>query len=234
MLIDLLFPKHCPVCMDVLPPGKKLICAPCVKKMPRVREPYCLKCGRPMEAGDEWKEYCRNCEKRFPSFEKGLVYGVYHTEVMSRLMAQVKYHEDPQLLDYPCLDFAESTKEQVQAFSAECLIPVPVHKSRLKERGYNQAEEIARRLSAVWEIPTDSRYLVRKEKTAPQKTLTDYERLLNLQKVFDINGPRGKYRRVILVDDILTTGATAEACTWTLKKAGVEEVYFAALSAVKG
>ena len=226
MLIDLLFPKRCPVCLDVLPPGKKLICAPCVKKMPRVQEPYCLKCGRPMEAADEWKEYCRNCEKRFPSFEKGLVYGVYHTEIMSRLMAQVKYHEDPQLLDYPCLDFAESTRKLVQSFGAECLIPVPVHKSRLKERGYNQAELLAKVMSKVTGIPVRADLLMRVEDTKAQKALSREDRSLNLRAAFQAGeGPMP--RRLVLVDDIYTTGATADACTEALLRAGAERVYVA-------
>ncbi len=228
-LLDILYPKHCPVCLDILPPGKKLICDPCRKKIAYVKEPYCLKCGRPMT--QEWEEYCQNCKKRFPSFERGLVWAQYSSKAIRTMLSQVKYHEDPQLLDFPCLDFAERCKDMVAGFHAECLIPVPVHKSRLKERGYNQAEEIADRLGKVLHLPVDPSYLIREKKTAAQKTLNDYERILNLQKVFRVDGPRAKYETVILVDDILTTGATAEACTWVLKSAGVKKVYFMALAA---
>ena len=108
---------------------------------------------------------------------------------------------------------------------------MPVHKSRLKERGYNQAEEIADRLGQALNLPVDASFLVREKKTAAQKTLNDYERLLNLQKVFKAVGSYAKYENVILVDDILTTGATAEACTWVLKSAGIKKVYFLALAA---
>ena len=232
MVLDLVFPKRCPVCLDALPPGDKLICEPCIRKIRYVKQPRCYRCGRPMKDGTE--EYCGNCRNRPPSFDKGLVWAEYGSKYIRRMLAEVKYHEDPQLLDFPCLDFAEKVRREAEVFRAECLIPVPVHKSRLKERGYNQAEEIAVRLGRALDIPVDASYLLRTKKTAAQKTLHDRERIANLQEVFSCMGPYKKYRRVILVDDILTTGATAEACTRVLKTAGVEAVLFLALASGQG
>ena len=118
------------------------------------------------------------------------------------------------------------------------LIAVHVHHglmSRRRKRGFNQAEEIADRLSAVWEIPVEKHLLFRKKKTAPQKELGESGRLENLVSAFEADaGCAKQYRSVILVDDILTTGATMEACARALKHAGIEHVYMAALSAGAG
>jgi len=227
-MLDLLFPKHCPVCLTALPPGKTLICEACVKKLRLVREPVCYRCGKPLSDGS--REFCGNCEKRPPNFVKGIAWAEYSSRYIRRMLSEVKYHENPQLLDYPCLDFGRRKRELVQSWGAGALIPVPVHGKRYRERGYNQAEEIARRLSEEWDIPVVNDWLFRTENTVAQKKLTDRERLLNLMKAFETRGPRERYEKVILVDDIYTTGSTAMACAGTLLNAGAREVYVAVLA----
>ena len=225
--IDFFYPKRCPVCLDVLPPGRRLICAPCERKVRRVSGPVCYKCGRPL--AEEQEEYCRSCSRRKPSFVKSMAYAEYTSYALRRMISEVKYHGDCQLLDYPCMDFAERTAEEVRKWKAEVLIPVPVHRERLRMRGYNQAEEIANRLSEVWKIPVDAGYLSRVKRTAAQKELTDTERMTNLYDAFSLTGDPGKYRTVILIDDIYTTGSTLESCTRVLLRAGVRQVYGAVL-----
>ena len=97
------------------------------------------------------------------------------------------------------------------------------------ERIGDQAEEIADRLSAVWGIPVDASYLVRSANTEAQKNLRNTDRLLNLNRALSVNGPAGRYRSVIVIDDIYTTGSTASACAKALKAAGVRKVYNAVL-----
>ena len=226
-LIDFLYPKRCPVCLDVLPPGRRLICPPCERKIRRVSGPVCYKCGRPLS--DEREEYCRSCTRRKPSFVRSISYAEYTSPAMRRMIAEVKYHGDCQLLDYPCRDFAKRMAQEVQSWNAEALIPVPVHKERLLLRGYNQAEEIANRLAMIWKIPVDAGYLSRIKRTAAQKELTDTERMTNLYDAFQMTGEPDKYGCVILVDDIYTTGSTLESCTRVLLRGGVKRVYGAVL-----
>lgn len=226
--IDLFYPKHCPICLDALPPGKALICAPCEKKIRRVTGPTCVKCGKPL--ADDTYEYCVNCEKRPPAFRKGIAWAEYTSKYIRRMLSEVKYHENPQLLDYPCQDFAKRILGEVNEWHAEALIPVPVHESRRRIRGYNQAEEIAVRLGAVLGIPTDPNVLFRREKTRAQKELNDTERRNNLAVAFGVRDDAPLYRTVILVDDIYTTGSTADACARTLLKAGIEEVFLLTLA----
>lgn len=227
ILTDLVYPKRCPVCLDPLPPGQRLICSPCEGKIRRVSGPVCYLCGRPVS--EENEEYCRSCRRRKPSFVKCVAYAEYGSPAMRRMIAEVKYHGDCQLLDYPCRDFADRIRAEVRQWNAEALIPVPVHRERLLLRGYNQAEEIAKRLSKVLEIPVDGTYLLRVKKTAAQKELTDTERMTNLYDAFQLSGSPGRYRCVILVDDIYTTGSTLESCTRVLMRGGVRKVYGAVL-----
>lgn len=226
--IDILYPKHCPICLDALPPGKTLICEPCRKKIRYVGGAVCMKCGKPLS--NELFEYCGNCEKRMPSFVRGIAWAEYASGAIRRMLSEVKYKDNPQLLDFPCLDFGERIQKDVREWHAEALIPVPVHLSRLKERGYNQAEEIANRLSKPLGLPVETSLLIRREKTRAQKELTETERRNNLAAAFFVPPSHRTYHTVVLVDDIYTTGNTAEACTRALLSAGISEVYLLVLA----
>ena len=226
-LLDLIYPRRCPVCLAALPPGKTLICPPCRERIRYVVPPVCYKCGKPLS--DETQELCRNCKKRLPSFREGISWAEYTSDYTRRMMNEVKYHGDLQLLNFPCADLLERQGERMRGWKAEAVIPVPLHRKRLLARGYNQAEEIARRLSAGLGIPVDASLLLRKAETKAQKALTSEGRAMNLMGAFRTSGPC-PYKRVILVDDIYTTGATAEACTRALLKAGAEEVFFISLA----
>jgi ComF family protein len=105
------------------------------------------------------------------------------------------------------------------------MVPVPVHASRRRRRGFNQAEELARRLSEKLGIPVDSHILIRTKKTVPQKNLNPAERLRNLEQAFSVASLPPRDKTILLIDDIYTTGATAEACAKILKEAGAEKVY---------
>lgn len=227
-MIDLIYPKHCPVCLNALPPGKTLICAPCRKKLRLVREPVCFKCGQPLLSAE--REYCTPCEKNLPAFESNTAWAEYGSFYIRRMLSEVKYHGNRQLLDYPCLDFGLKMKARVESWQAEALIPVPVHESRKEERGYNQAEEIAQRLGKIFGIPVDASCLQRSAETHQQKNLGRRERAVNLMSAFSWQGTPKKYRTVILIDDIYTTGATLNACTAVLQSAGIDKIYALCLS----
>ena len=98
----------------------------------------------------------------------------------------------------------------------------------MKKRGYNQAELIANELSQMTHIPVDSDILKRVVNTTPQKELNDKERAKNLKNAFQVNEYIVQYKKIVLVDDIYTTGATLDACAKALKEAGAEKIYFVA------
>ena len=228
ILSELLYPKRCPVCLDPLFPGETLICPECKEKLRLVRQPVCYLCGKPLSDGS--REYCHNCEKRKPSFEKGLSWAEYTSFYVRRMMGEAKYRGNCQILDYPCLDLVNRHKNEILSWHANALVPVPVHEEKRLVRGYNQAAEIAYRLSSHLSIPVDEGALVRTENTKAQKDLSEQLRFENLLRAFQVPDHSVIHDTVILVDDIYTTGSTAECCTRALLSSGVRKVYVLTLS----
>ena len=230
-LDELLFPGRCPVCLDIPVPKGALICNACRDKLRLIEDPRCLKCGRAVRK--DTAEYCPDCARLKRSFVTGIAGFNYGSVPVRKLISRVKYHNERQLLDYPCALMAGHYAQTVEAWGLSCLIPVPLHASRRRARGFNQAEEIARRLGAVWDIPVEKKLLVRQKKTLPQKELDEAARLKNLTDAFALKpDPRGVPLCAAVVDDIYTTGTTMEACTRALMQAGVERVYSIVLAAV--
>lgn len=144
-------------------------------------------------------------------------------------MVAIKYKNKREYLDFYAAAMDRRFRKLVKSWQADVLIPIPVHPSRKRSRGYNQAEELAVRLSKYWDIPVDCDLLVRSKKTAPQRKLNPEERLKNLQEAFALSETYGASQLpecVILIDDIYTTGSTIEACARRLKAAGVKKIHF--------
>lgn len=230
-VLGILYPRRCPVCGEIVMPKGELVCPDCVGKIRYVTEPKCKKCGKTIV--QETKEYCRDCEENKRSFVQGIVLVNYTQEVRSALGA-VKYGNLRQNLDFFCQELVTRYDRQIGNWQAEALIPVPLHPAKKRQRGFNQAEEIAGRLSKGLGIPVDTKLLCRRKRTTPQKDLNGRQRLANLIGAFGVSRAETGYKRVILVDDIYTTGSTAEACTRALLKAGVEEVYVICIAAGMG
>ena len=113
-------------------------------------------------------------------------------------------------------------------------MPVPLHPSRKRKRGYNQAQILAEEIGKILEIPVDSKSLIRTRKTSPQKKLGHKERKKNLKHAFAVKHTFQAAKRVLLVDDIYTTGNTIDAVSNVLKQKGVENVYFLTISIGQG
>lgn len=151
-------------------------------------------------------------------------------------MASIKYKDRREYLDFYAQAMNIRFAKRVQVWGVEALVPVPIHSSRRRERGFNQAEELAERLSDYWGFPVDTKLLVRKKKTLPQRDLGPSQRLKNLQEAFALHPSVSDKipKSVIIIDDIYTTGSTVEACSRILKKAGVKRIYFLAICIGKG
>lgn len=225
ILLDALFPRRCPVCEDIVMPKGELICPSCLGRFSFVKSPVCLKCGK--EVFSPSMEYCFDCSRHPHSFEYGFAM-INYNEISSHAMAAVKYRNRREYLDFFAAEAAERFGDRLRGIGADCLIPVPVHPSRLRKRGFNQAEVLAEKLSNRLEIPVCNNLLCRNKKTEAQKELNPQERLKNLEQAFAAKQDIGLDvpERVILIDDIYTTGSTLEACSRALKQAGVKKVYF--------
>ena len=214
--LDALYPRRCPVCGEIVTPKGRLICPSCLLRLSPVKSPVCQKCGK--EVWSEEIEYCPDCVKHRRSFARGMALFNY-TEEAARSMAAVKYKNKREYLDFYAEAAAEKLRqyENREEWQFDGLVPVPVHPARKRKRGFNQAEVLAKRMGL--------------------KELNPDERLRNLQQAFqaDAEAIRASgVQNVLLVDDIYTTGSTAEACTRALLSAGIEKVCFFAVCIGQG
>ena len=184
-----------------------------------------MRCGKSIAS--EQEEYCADCRKRSFHYERGFAVFVYD-DVMQRAVADFKYCNRKELAGFFAEEMAEVFWKRLNNLGAEGLVPVPVHAARKRYRGYNQAEVLCRELSKRTGVPVLD-ILTRNRNTAPQKELDASDRLRNLESAVSLKTDAmrdGKLAKtVLLVDDIYTTGSTAEACSRILLRAGVNKVY---------
>lgn len=229
--LNVLFPRRCPVCGEITSPAGSLICPSCFLKLSFVKTPVCKKCGK--EIVDETMEYCGDCMGHRHAFESGVAL-LNYDETARTVMAQIKYKNKREYLDFFGAAMAKRYERTVERMAVEAIVPVPVHPSRRRARGFNQAEVLAEVLGKKLGIPVKPEMLIREKRTRPQKELTAAERLKNLSGAFSAREGIHGIRRVLLVDDIYTTGSTIEACARVLRNAGVEKVYFAVICMTGG
>ena len=197
----------------------------------RLEEPFCSRCAEPYARHAPGEFLCSNCAGR--RWSLGRVRAAYRAvgtvrEVILRFKYQREYFLRPWLGRWMRDGFRRYYAEE----RWDALIPVPIHPDRRKERGFNQSSEIAGWLGAKVGVKVEEG-LVRVKATPPQARLRRAERLRNLRGALALApgfDPRG--RRLLLCDDVFTTGATADACARVLKQAGAEEV--AALTVARG
>lgn len=235
-ILDIIYPVRCPICSDIVLPKGERICPSCRKKLPYVTQPRCMKCSKPVEFDE--LEYCRDCERKRYHYDRGYAVWVYNND-MRHSIAEFKYNSKKEYARFYIDEIIKHYGKSIALLTPDVIVPVPLHRSKYRERGYNQADILARGIGKELDIPVLSRLLVRSRKTLPQKKLNDKERLHNLSEAFDINRSRRnqcgiKITRVLLVDDIYTTGSTIEACTNVLKANGIDQVYFLVLCIGKG
>lgn len=224
--MNLVYPRRCAVCDDIVVPKEAMVCISCYQEIQWIEEPRCKKCGKPVE---EEIEFCFDCERKKFHYIKGFPLCIYDKN-MHRSIATFKYKGRKEYGVFYAQSISKKYGKDFEKLQIDALIPVPIHKSRKNERGYNQAEVIARELEKSLKIPVMNDLLIRDRKTLPQKELNDKERKENLAQAFDIINiqriAKSKIKRVIVVDDIYTTGSTIEGCTKVLLNAGIEQVYF--------
>ena len=226
-LLDLIYPRRCAVCDNALPFGKKYICPKCAAKLIRVREPRCAKCGRPLDS--QGTEYCRACLSTRHEFTYGFSLFMYN-DAMRESIFRFKYGGRQEYAEFYARAIAKYLRAEILSFRASAIIPVPLHRRRMEERGYNQAELVAEKLGKLLNIPVKSDIVTRIRNTIPQKKLNSSERWKNLKKAFIISRNVVELERVIIFDDIYTTGSTIDSLSLSLKKAGVKDVFFITLS----
>ena len=227
----LLFPRRCPICHEIVEDPGELACDICRTRLHRVRTPWCQRCGKPLIAHEQ--EYCGDCSRKQHEFHKGRAAFVYD-ETMRRSIAKFKYEGRQEYAAFYADEILKTCAREVMGWNAEAFVPIPLHSARRRKRGYNQAQILAEEIGKILEIPVDSKSLIRTRKTSPQKKLGHQERKKNLKHAFAVKHTFQAVKRVLLVDDIYTTGNTIDAVSNVLKQKGVENVYFLTISIGQG
>jgi ComF family protein len=223
--LDLLFPRRCPVCDEPVRVGEGLACAACRPRLSYLGEHFGLKCGRKLP---ETSEFCPSCTERGHLFDRG--FALYEYPSIAGSVYRFKYKNRQEYAEFFGTEICRHLGREILELAPECLIPVPIHSKRLRSRGYNQAALLARVISRRLAIPLEERLIARVRATAPLKSQNFLERQNNLKKAFNIMQNDVKLKKVMIVDDIFTTGSTIDVMTEELKSVGVREVYFVALS----
>ncbi|MBA2654176.1 MAG: ComF family protein [Gammaproteobacteria bacterium] len=218
--IDWLLPINCIVCGFT---HNDFFCSDCLAELPWLKG-YCYTCGTELPS-ETWAQQCGECLINPPPFERALILFSYRFPIPS-LITQLKFQKKLRLA-YPIgVLLAKKILEQYNAHNLtlpECIIPVPLHISRLRTRGYNQSVEIARPLKKLLDLPVDFLCVRRTRSTAPQSLLEIKDRQRNIKNVFQVTKPL-PYRHVAILDDVITTAGTVSELAKVLKKAGVATI----------
>ena len=225
-LIDILFPPLCHVCKAFIPDAGEIhVCAGCREKIIPISSPLCTICGTPFGTWNGIDHLCGPCLSHPPAYDTARAAVVFGGPVQE-LIHRFKYGHKIHLSRPLGLMTAQRLGDLASASGADLVIPVPLHKKRLRWRGYNQAQLIAAVLARRWRLPLMRANLRRIRWTEPQVNLDAAERERNVRGAFAVSDREtiaGK--RVILVDDVFTTGSTVAECARTLKKGGAEAVH---------
>jgi len=228
-LVDLIYPKVCVVCKNRL--GDKtaveqLLCASCWGKIKMNLPPFCYRCGRHLEKPAWHKNICAACLKRPPAFDRAFAPCVYEG-VVKELVHAFKYSGKDYLgtlLSRPMIEFIKEYRFPLEYL--DLIVPMPLHKARLREREFNQAEILSNRIAEEFHKRVITDALVRRRNTKTQTDLKDAERFLNVKDSFAIARAEAiAGKNILLVDDVLTTAATASEAAGTLKAAGAKIVF---------
>ncbi|MEO1815062.1 MAG: double zinc ribbon domain-containing protein [Acetobacterium sp.] len=226
----------CPICGKVLFATDRFLCHQCEDDLPIISTPTCVQCGRPIFRAN--REVCSPCAKLNLPFAVGYTHLNYE-DSGKKLVHAIKFKDRPHLGIWVGTQMGEAIAKYQWINHVDLIIPVPLHPHRLEERGYNQSEKIAEGIqqglsqkhSRVPAIVTD--ILIRSRDTPHQIGQGREERLCNLTGAFNVETIEYiQNKTVLLVDDVLTTGATLAETSATLLEAGAAQVCIATLCAV--
>lgn len=224
--LEIVLPDRCRVCsVHLQEPGPESICRLCLERVVYLGSAVCYRCGTVLCGSVSRGQLCGDCLKMPPPWTRCFSL-VKYDEPVSALLHQLKYHADTRVLPALTTIIANMPDHDSLLVDAECIVPVPLHRRRLRERGLNQAAVLARLLCRERSAMVRQFILRRDRLTLPQTGLSGVARRKNLRGAFrlmDVEAVKG--RRVLLVDDVYTTGTTVRECAGVLRQGGASEIY---------
>ena len=208
-LLKLFFPDRCPLCDRVRPFSQSGFCPACSERLEKAKE---------FNKDEADRKY----------YDDGM--SLYTYESIRKSIYRFKYMNRLEYAKVYAMEADKEVSDWLLSTKADVLIPVPLHKKRLMDRGYNQARELALEISKKTGIPVNETCIKRVVNTAPLKLLNKEERGINMKKAFIVVENVVNFRRVVIIDDIFTTGSTINEISRELKASGVEKVFFLTLS----
>ncbi len=215
-LLDVLFPPRCAACGAY----GSFLCERCREELPRAQPPRCPVCWETQAQGVD----CSRCRGQRPAFAGARSPYLYQGPARE-LVHALKYSYVSALARPMAALMADYLAEE-ESIEADLLVPVPLWGRRRRVRGYNQSALLARELSRVCGLPADERALSRRRDTPPQARSADAEaRRRNVADAFRAEPARVEGRRILVIDDVMTTGATLDSCAHALRQAGAASVW---------
>lgn len=212
--VDWIYPPRCVGCGQL----DSLWCESCRLSVREISSNHCPRCGYPKNEN----ERCRGCDRYSPQFSAVRSWAVYEKSIKEAIHA-LKYQNNLAVGSI----FWESLVQIIlkEGWEPDVIVPIPLSRARMKERGYNQAAALAYPVSLHLGIPLNQNLIQRIKTTESQVHLNHAERMLNLQNAFQARSKQHKYRKVLIVDDVITTGSTINDCARAILESGAEEVY---------
>lgn len=223
-ILNLLYPRCCPLCHKIVKDQQALICPECQKKLRPITQPRCMSCGRPVK---EEEEYCRSCRGKERAFFQGR--GIFpYDDRMKASIIRYKYDGRRQYGEFYARAMCVYAGEDIKRWKPDLILAIPLHPRKQRMRGFNQAWYLAERIGAYFGIPAQEEGLKKIKDTKSQKKMSGAMRRRNLTDAFAVSAQvEGKV--ILLIDDVYTTGNTIEAAAKCLKEAGAKAVCFLTL-----
>ena len=233
--LSFFYPEVCQLCHELTAsPKEGFICQSCIEAnggIRPIRPPFCDHCGLPFEGDISGTFECGNCHDlklKFHSARSAVRTGATILELIHRYKYQRHLWFEPLFTDLLATAFAT----HFPATEIDLIVPIPLHKNKQRDRGFNQSIRLSRRLSKTIGVPLATKALERTRPTETQTRLSRKKRIENVHNAFS-SGKHAelvKGKRILLIDDIMTTGATASACPKALKALKAEEVHVLTIS----
>lgn len=222
-LIDFIYPPVCLCCDGFLDNGRLPVCPECFEKIAQIELPFCINCRQFLEKN----VVCRDCgESAMAVFCLG-----HFTDNLQKMIHQFKYHGFKRLGANLAVRLADKFLPALTKLKADVIVPVPLHSIREKSRGFNQAAILADIIGKRIDVPVATETLLKQKRTKDQAKLNPEQRRENIKDAFRLPGSEVAGKRIIIVDDVVTTGATVNEAALTLRRAGGIPVAVCAIAA---